>query len=62
MYGDYDGNLNTIEQYLANDSLRQKMIEDGEVLLSDKTVLQAFRNKYNRVFDINYQKMASSIP
>jgi len=62
MYGDYDGNLNTMEDYLANDSLRKKMIAEGEVLLSDKTIIQAFRNKYNRVFDENYQKTASSIP
>ena len=62
MYGDYDGNLNTMEDYLANDSLRKKMIAEGEVLLSDKTIIQAFRNKYNRVFDENFQKTASSIP
>ena len=62
MYGDYDGNLNMLEQYLADDSLRKKMIEEGETILSDKTVLQAFRNKYSRVFDENFQKMASRIP
>jgi len=62
MYADYDGNVNMLEQYLANDSLRKKMIEEGEIVLSDKTVLQAFRNKYSRVFDENFQKMASSIP
>ena len=60
MYGDYDGNLNTMEDYLANDSLRKKMIAEGEVLLSDKTIIQAFRNKYNRVFDENYQKISLS--
>jgi len=62
MYGDYDGDLNTLEKYSANDSLRRKMISEGETVLPDKTVLQAFRNKYSRVFDENYQKMASRFP
>ena len=62
MYGDYDGDLNKLEEYLENESLRQKMIAEGETVLPDKTVLQAFRNKYSRVFDENFQKMASSIP
>ena len=62
MYADYDGNLNELELYLNNDSIRQAMVEEGEIILNDKTVLQAFRNKYNRVFDINFQNMASSIP
>ncbi len=62
MYGDYDGDLNTLEKYNANDSLRKKMLAEGETILSDKTVLQAFRNKYSRVFDENYQKMASRFP
>ncbi len=62
MYGDYDGDLNTLEEYSTNDSLRKKMLAEGEVILSDKTVLQAFRNKYGRVFDENYQKMASRFP
>lgn len=62
MYGDYDGNLNTLEKYSADDSLRNKMIADGETVLSDETVLQAFRSKYDRVFDENYQKMASHFP
>ena len=62
MYADYDGDVNKIELYLANDSLRQVMAKKGEVILHDKSVVQAFRNKYNRVFDINFQNMASSIP
>ena len=62
MYADYDGDVNKIELYLTNDSLRQVMVKKGEIILNDKTVLQAFRNKYNRVFDINFQNMASSIP
>jgi alkaline phosphatase D len=62
MYADYDGNLNKLELYLNNDSIRQAMVEEGEILLDDKTILQAFRNKYNRVFDVNFQNMASSIP
>lgn len=62
MYGDYDGNLNKMEEYLANDSLMQKAMEEGETILSEKTVLQAFRNKYHRTFGENFQKMSSSIP
>ena len=62
MYGDYDGDLNTLEDYSVSDSLREKMLAEGETILSDETVLQAFRNKYSRVFDENYQKMASSFP
>jgi alkaline phosphatase D len=62
MYGDYDGNLNKLELYLNNDSIRQVMIEEGEIILDDKTILEAFRKKYNRVFDINFQNVASSIP
>ena len=62
MYGDYDGDLNKLEEYLENESLRQKMIADSVAVLPDKTVLQAFRNKYSRVFDENFQKMASRIP
>jgi len=62
MYGDYDGDLNTLEDYSVSDSLREKMLAEGETILSDKTVLQAFRNKYSRVFDENYQKMASRFP
>jgi len=62
MYGDYDGDLNTLEFYKNSDSLRQAMLAEGEIVLPDKTVLEAFRNKYNRVFDENYQKMASRFP
>ncbi|MCH7963266.1 MAG: alkaline phosphatase D family protein [Bacteroidetes bacterium] len=62
MYSDYDGNLNELELYLNNDSIRQAMVEEGEIILDDKTVLGAFRNKYNRVFDVNFQNMVSSIP
>lgn len=62
MYSDYDGNLNELERYLNNDSIRQAMIKEGEIVLDDKSVLQAFRNKYSRVFDVNFQNMASSIP
>ena len=62
MYGDYDGNLNTLEDYIDDVNLRNKMLAEGETILSDKTVLQAFRNKYNRVFDDNFQKMASRFP
>ena len=62
MYGDYDGNLNKLEEYLANDSLRLKKIEEGEVMLKEKTVLQAFRGKYHRTFNKSFQKMSSGIP
>ncbi|MDA0986853.1 MAG: alkaline phosphatase D family protein [Bacteroidetes bacterium] len=62
MYADYDGDVNKIELHRTNDSLRQAIVKKGEVILNDKTVLQAFRNKYNRVFDTNFQNMASSIP
>lgn len=62
MYADYDGDLNTLELYGNSDSLRQAMLAEGEIVLSDETVLEAFRNKYNRVFDENYQKMASRFP
>ncbi|MCH9028152.1 MAG: alkaline phosphatase D family protein [Bacteroidetes bacterium] len=62
MYSDYDGNLNELERYLNNDSIRQAMVEKGEIVLDDITVLGAFRNKYNRVYGVNFQNMASSIP
>jgi alkaline phosphatase D len=62
MYADYDGDVNKIELYLTNDSLRQVMAKKGEVILHEKSVVQAFRNKYNRVLDINFQNMASRIP
>jgi len=62
MYGDYDGNLNKLEEYLANDTLRQKKIEDGVVMLKEKSVLEAFRGKYQRTFIESFQKMSSSIP
>ena len=62
MYGDYDGNLNKLEEYLANDSLRKKKIEEGEVMLKEKSVLDAFRGKYHRTFVESFQQMSSSIP
>ena len=62
MYGDYDGNLNKLEEYLANDSLRNKKIKEGEVMLKEKTVLDAFRGKYQRSFVDAFQDMSSSIP
>ena len=62
MYGDYDGNLNKLESYLSDDSLRKALSKEGEIILNDKSVLEAFRNKYSRVFKENFQKMASGIP
>ena len=62
MYSDYDGDLNELESYLNNDSIRQVMVEEGEIILDDKAVLEAFRNKYNRVYGVNFQNMSSSIP
>ncbi|MCF6270813.1 MAG: alkaline phosphatase D family protein [Melioribacteraceae bacterium] len=62
MYGDYDGNLNKLEEYLANDYLRKKKIEEGEVMLKEKTVLDAFRGKYHRTFVESFQHMSSEIP
>jgi phosphodiesterase/alkaline phosphatase D-like protein len=62
MYGDYDGDLNKLEDYLENASLREKMTKEGEIILSDKSVLRAFRSKYSRVFDGNFQKMVRNIP
>ncbi|MEE9431217.1 MAG: alkaline phosphatase D family protein, partial [Melioribacteraceae bacterium] len=62
MYADYDGNLNKLEEYLASDSLRKKKIGEGEVMLKEKTVLDAFRGKYHRTFIESFQKMSSSIP
>jgi len=62
MYADYDGNLNELEEYLANDSLRLKKSEEGEVMLKEKSVLDAFRGKYHRVFVESFQQMSSSIP
>lgn len=62
MYGDYDGNLNKLELYRNNDSIRQAMVKKGEIILKDKTVLQAFRSKYQRAFIKSFQKMSSSIP
>ena len=62
MYADYDGNLNKLEEYLANDSLRLKKIEEGEIMLKETSVLEAFRGKYHRTFVENFQKMSSRIP
>ena len=62
MYGDYDGDLNKLKLYLNNDSIRQVMVEKGDIILNDKTVLQAFRNKYQRAFIKSFQNMSSSIP
>lgn len=62
MYADYDGDINKIELYRTNDSLRQAAIMKGEIILKDTTVLEAFRNKYTRIFDSNYQHMVSKIP
>jgi len=62
MYSDYDGNLNKLEEYLTNDSLRLKKIEEGEVMLKETSVLEAFRGKYHRSFVENFQKMSSRIP
>lgn len=62
MYGDYDGNLNILESYLSNDSLRKALLQEGKIILNDKTILDAFRNKYDRVFKEKFQNMASSIP
>ena len=62
MYGDYDGNLNKLESYLSDDYAKKELTDAGETVLNDKSVLEAFRNKYSRVFKENYQKMASHIP
>lgn len=62
IYADYDGNLNKLEMYLSNDSLRKKKIEEGEVILKEKSVLEAFRGKYHRSFTEKFQEMSSAIP
>ncbi|MEO8399297.1 MAG: alkaline phosphatase D family protein [Ignavibacteriaceae bacterium] len=62
MYGDYDGDLNKLELYLNNDSIRKTMVEKGEIILNDKTVLEAFRSKYRRAFIKDFQKIGSNIP
>ncbi|MEO8233626.1 MAG: alkaline phosphatase D family protein [Ignavibacteriota bacterium] len=62
MYADYDGNLNELELYLNNDSIRKVMIEEGKIVLEDRTIMEAFRNKYRRTFNSSFQNMASSIP
>ena len=61
MYGDYDGNLNKLEEYLEDESKMQKAREEGDIILKDKTILEAFRNKYHRTFGENFQKMSSHI-
>ena len=62
MYGDYDGNLNKLEAYLADDSLRQQAIKKGEIILKEKTIPDAFRGKYQRTFVKSFQEMSSHIP
>ena len=62
MYGDYDGNLNKLEAYLTNDSLRQAAVKKGEKMLKEKSVLDAFRGKYQRTFVKTFQEMSSHIP
>jgi len=62
MYSDYDGNVNTLEKYLANDSLRQKRIDAGKKVLTETSVIDAFRGKYHRAFMESFQQMSSSTP
>ena len=62
MYGDYDGNLNKLEEYLGDHAKMQKAKEEGDIILSEETIIEAFRNKYHRTFGKNFQKMSSSIP
>ena len=62
MYGDYDGNLNKLEEYLEDDAEMRKAKEEGAVILSDKTIMEAFRNKYHRTFGKDFQKMSSTVP
>ena len=62
MYGDYDGNLNKLEEYLEDDAEMQKAREEGDIILSERTIIEAFRNKYHRTFGKDFQKMSSSIP
>ncbi len=62
MYGDYDGDLNRLEEYLSDDGQRSTLIEEGEIVLDDNSILEAFRSKYDRIFDQNYQHMASRFP
>lgn len=62
MYADYDGNINKLESYLSNDKIRQEIISQGDKVLNDKSVLDAFRSKYNRVFGRSYQSLTTNIP
>jgi len=62
MYADYDGNLNKLEKVLANDHLREEMLQKGEVILKEKSVLEAFRGKYQRTFIKTFQTMTSAVP
>jgi phosphodiesterase/alkaline phosphatase D-like protein len=62
MYADYDGNLNLLEEYLSNDELRQTMLSEGELILGEDNVLDAFRSKYARVFGTAYQNLSSHVP
>ncbi len=62
MYGDYDGNLNNLEEYLEDAIEMKKAQEEGDIILSEKTILEAFRNKYHRNFGADFQKMSSGIP
>ena len=40
----------------------RKAKEEGAVILSDKTIMEAFRNKYHRTFGKDFQKMSSTVP
>ncbi|MBI2981363.1 MAG: alkaline phosphatase D family protein [Deltaproteobacteria bacterium] len=62
MYGDYDGDLNDIDKTEKNSSRPGKLLDEGEPPLREKSVLEAFRNKYQRNFDKPFQAFSSVTP
>lgn len=60
MYADYDGDVNALLSSDASDDAAPS--EHGQLALISDTLLQAFRGKYDRVFNENYQSMASRLP
>ncbi|MCH7573875.1 MAG: alkaline phosphatase D family protein [Candidatus Marinimicrobia bacterium] len=62
MYGDYDGDIAEVEAIRDNPGYEQTLLQQGDYLPPGKTVLEVFRNKYQRNFDSYFQAASSSIP
>ncbi|MBI2500418.1 MAG: alkaline phosphatase D family protein, partial [Deltaproteobacteria bacterium] len=62
IYGDYDGNLNDIDKIKKDRTYREKLLQEGEPLPREDSVLESFRQKYQRNFDKHFQEMSAALP